>query len=309
MDKNIKDFKLEIKSLNEETGEISFYGAVFNNVDSYNDVILPGAFKNCLNRKKPNEIKFCYKHDRATFIGVFNKLEEDNYGLFVKGKLITDLEKGKEAYILTKNKILDGFSIGYRAIDTEEIDGIRYLKEIDLDEISLVINPANPEAKLISVKSQLKVDLKDNIINIEEVKKSFVDGQIPSEYLVNNKLVFNKNEQNEMVLNCKAVEELNLEDKESNIDQIRTFYQAFRKSFDDYTIMSPVCEKKNLIESWDLREFDRYLKRDLSVQEVKTFYNRINELKNKKNKEEFDDAAVQKHLKNRATLEECILGL
>ena len=307
MNKDTKNFKLEIKSFDEQTGEISFYGAVFNNIDSYDDVILPGAFKNCLTRKKPKEIKFCYNHDRSVFIGTFDKLEEDNYGLFVKGRLILDLEKGKEAYILTKNNILDGFSIGYRALDSEEIGGIRYLKEIDLFEISLVIDPANPSAKLVSVKSQLLVDEKDAIINEEEVKGLFSEGSIPNQYMINNKLVFSKNKDGQMALNFKAIEGLTLEEKESNLELIRIFYQAFRKSFDDYTIMSPVCEKKSLIASWDLREFDRYLKKELSNAEIKAFYNRIDELKNKKNKEEFDDANVQKHLKNRATLEECIL--
>lgn len=149
-----KDFKLEIKELSD-TGEFEGYAAVFGNVDAYGDVIEPGAFKRTLdhwNRKgKPIPILWQHKPDEP--IGATMTAYEDTNGLYVKGKLILDVPKAKEAYHLMKANVLGGLSIGYRTIK-EQWDGeIRRLKEIQLYEWSPVTFPANELATYTSVKA------------------------------------------------------------------------------------------------------------------------------------------------------------
>jgi hypothetical protein len=50
---------------------------------------------------------------------------------------------------------MKGLSIGYKPVtyDFDENTGVRYLREVDLFEVSLVTFPANEEAQVTVVKS------------------------------------------------------------------------------------------------------------------------------------------------------------
>ena len=148
-----RDFSLEVKELTEE-GKFSGYGAVFGNIDDWDDVILRGAFSKSISEKKPIML---WQHDSTEPIGIYESLREDEIGLWIEGRLLLDLEKGREAYILLKNQAIRGLSIGFipSAWEWETRDNrrIRVLKEIDLWEISLVTFPANPKALIDDVKS------------------------------------------------------------------------------------------------------------------------------------------------------------
>ncbi len=132
-----------------DTGAIEGYGAVFGNVDSYGDVIMPGAFNGSLNARK---VKMLWQHNPDKPIGVWDDVREDARGLFVKGRIFLDVEKGREAVSLIKGGAIDGLSIGYRTLDADRRDGTRYLKEVELWETSIVTFPANAMA-FASVKS------------------------------------------------------------------------------------------------------------------------------------------------------------
>ena len=89
-------------------------------------------------------------------IGVFEKMEEDEKGLLVEGKLALGTQRGKEVYELMKMGAIDGLSIGYK-VDAKgyhyDDDGKkRKLKNIDLMEISAVTFPMNPKARIRKVK-------------------------------------------------------------------------------------------------------------------------------------------------------------
>lgn len=148
-----RDFPLEVKELTEE-GKFSGYGAVFDNIDDWDDVILRGAFSKSISEKKPVML---WQHDSTEPIGIYESLREDEIGLWIEGRLLLDLEKGREAYILLKNQAIRGLSIGFIPLswewETRENRHIRVLKEIDLWEISLVTFPANPKALIDDVKS------------------------------------------------------------------------------------------------------------------------------------------------------------
>lgn len=145
------------------------YGAVFGNVDSYGDVIAPGAFAAFLadvKAGKQNWPAMMLQHggwqmtaEDMTPIGVWTDLAEDGHGLKVSGKL-ADTPRGREIYSLMKmtpRPAIDGLSIGYIAKEWEPRskpeDPRRTLKRIDLVEISPVTFPANGQARVGSVKS------------------------------------------------------------------------------------------------------------------------------------------------------------
>lgn len=157
---NRKSFNLDIKAVQED-GFFSGYGAVFGNLDWYNDIILPGAFKNTL-AKWTEKGKFppvLWNHSSNEPIGVYTKLVEDEKGLYVEGRLLVDdVPKAKSTHALLKAGAIDGLSIGYRTVKSSynENTDIRELIELDLGEVSIVTTPANEKTTVISVKSKLE---------------------------------------------------------------------------------------------------------------------------------------------------------
>lgn len=156
---NKRSFNLEIKAVQED-GFFSGYGAVFGNLDWYNDIILPGAFKNTLSdwSTKGKFPPVLWNHSTNEPIGIYTKLIEDEKGLYVEGKLlIDDVPRAKSTHALLKAGAIDGLSIGYRTIKSSynESTDVRELIEVDLGEISIVTTPANSQTTVISIKSKL----------------------------------------------------------------------------------------------------------------------------------------------------------
>lgn len=148
-----KSYPMEIKEISDE-GYFSGYGSVFDVVDDWDDVIVRGAFAETLQKKTPVML---WQHDSAEPIGVYERIREDEIGLWLEGRLLLDIEKGREAHILLKNRAIRGLSIGFLPLawewETRDNTRVRVLKDIDLWEVSLVTFPANPKAVVDEVKT------------------------------------------------------------------------------------------------------------------------------------------------------------
>jgi len=149
---------LELKTINSEDGERTFsgYGSTFGNEDRVGDVVRQGAFAKSLEDHNSNGTlpSLLLHHDLQRPIGVWTKMNENDRGLYVEGKLTKGVRDAEEAYNLLKDGALHSMSIGYRVVN-EEYDrksGINYLNEISLHEVSLVTIPANAAAIVTGVK-------------------------------------------------------------------------------------------------------------------------------------------------------------
>jgi HK97 family phage prohead protease len=149
----------EIKAV-EEDGIFEGRGSVFGNVDSYKEIVAPGAFTDTLaawkaqNRLPP----VLWQHRSGEPIGPHLEMEERADGLYCKGQLlVNDVQRAKEARALMKAKAVNGLSIGFvtREDAYDRVTGIRTLKKVDLWEVSVVTFPANPAAQISSVKSAI----------------------------------------------------------------------------------------------------------------------------------------------------------
>ncbi len=153
MDKEVKYLDLaEIKASDDDSRTVEGFASVFNNVDSYNDIVLPGAFAKTI--KKQKSLPMLWQHDPSQVIGMWDEMEERDRGLYVKGTIV-DTAMGLDAHKLAKAGAVKGMSIGYGA-EKYEIDqdkGTRKLIEIKLYEVSLVTFPANEKAQVLRVKS------------------------------------------------------------------------------------------------------------------------------------------------------------
>jgi uncharacterized protein len=149
----VKSAPFQLKQAPSDTGEFEGYASVFDVVDLGMDVVAPGAFTKSL--ASGRKVKMLWQHSMPDVIGVWDEVREDERGLYVKGRLIKQVQKALEADALLKAGAIDGLSIGYRTIEAvPEANGrIRKLTEVELHEISIVTNPMLPAAKVTAVKS------------------------------------------------------------------------------------------------------------------------------------------------------------
>lgn len=135
----------------EEGARITGYASWFGQEDTGRDVVAAGAYCDSLARSaaEGRRIKMLWQHDPACVIGVWDVVREDRRGLYVEGRLLTGVEKAREAAALIEAGALDGLSIGYtvkRAV--KDTQGRRLLKELELWEVSLVTFPMLPSARV-----------------------------------------------------------------------------------------------------------------------------------------------------------------
>lgn len=180
--RELKLHQVEVKA-DAAKRTISGYASVFNNWDSYNDTIAPGAFKRTIAEKHDGRdaslVKFLWQHTWADALGLPTVLREDSRGLEFEAKVIHPGELGTVALTLAAEKVVDGVSIGfnlfpggYEWVDLDQLSEAelakllqhatlddlwwsppRRLTAIDLWEFSLVTFAANPEARVEVVKS------------------------------------------------------------------------------------------------------------------------------------------------------------
>lgn len=136
----------------------SGYGSVFGVVDSYNEVVAPGAFLESIAEAKAKGRTFpvLWQHRTGEPIGSWNieSLKEDDRGLFGEGGLwLADAPYARIAHRGMQTRSITGLSIGYyvRESSFDEKTRIRTLTKLDLIEISIVTVPANDEADRKSV--------------------------------------------------------------------------------------------------------------------------------------------------------------
>lgn len=130
----------------------SGYAARFNERDLNGDIIRPGAFSRSL-RQRPEPVRMLYQHKADQPIGVWQEIREDQSGLFVRGRLITETVLGRDIGQLLSAGALNGLSIGFRTIRASPRRSGRDLLQIDLWEISIVTFPMAPGARILRVGS------------------------------------------------------------------------------------------------------------------------------------------------------------
>lgn len=145
----------------EANGSFSGYASLFGETDLNRDLVMPGAFRRSIAKRGPSGIRMLFQHDPAAPIGVWEEMREDSRGLFVRGRLMTEVAKGREVLALMRAGAIDGLSIGFRTVRgrTDAKSGVRQLIEIDLWEVSVVTFPMLPAARVSAVKAAIGRDL------------------------------------------------------------------------------------------------------------------------------------------------------
>lgn len=156
-------------------GQFEALVSVFGNVDSYGDVVMPGAFSKSLAAwaEKGDPIPVYYSHqmsDPFACIGEVVDAKETDEGLLVRAQLdIEDVVSGSKApqvYRLLKGRRITQFSFAYdivkaswgeRSVQDEEGNTKSFevyeLHELALHEVGPTPLGANRETELLAVKT------------------------------------------------------------------------------------------------------------------------------------------------------------
>lgn len=151
----VKFCALDLKRVTLE-GVFEGYASLFDRQDLGGDMVIRGAFRDSLAKRGAKGVRMLFQHDPAQPIGVWQSLREDARGLFARGRLMTEVAKGREVLSLMRAGAVDGLSIGFRTERglRDPRSGIRRLHKVDLWEISVVTFPMLPEARVQSVKAR-----------------------------------------------------------------------------------------------------------------------------------------------------------
>ena len=189
---NEVQYKASLASIEKkEAGEdgilhIKAYALAFNNVDSWGDIIAPGACDEFLKSENFGRMALCYQHDINEVIGVITNAGVDEKGMWIEADVLPTTT-GKDVQTLIKAGAVKEFSIGYYADEYhyEKKDGyqndIRVLDAITVIEVSPVTRAANPEAVLIDAKREnnnnpiKKENMPEN--KIQELEQSLTTAQ------------------------------------------------------------------------------------------------------------------------------------
>lgn len=162
---DVLSFKLrEVKASDGEEGVFTGKASVYGVVDTYGDVVMPGAFTKTLS-ESAGRVVLLNQHDPAQPLGLAELRDEDD-ALYVTGRINLEKQIGRELLSDLRMGVLNGLSIGYETIKEAWDREIRRLLELRLWEVSVVTFPANQFARVGSVKQvaraaqRLAADLK-----------------------------------------------------------------------------------------------------------------------------------------------------
>jgi len=147
-----------------ENGCFSGYASVFGEPDQGGDVVMPGAFKQSLDKPGRGDVRLLFQHDPKEPIGRILQVREDQTGLIVKGQLFGQVPRAKALIALVSGKGINGLSIGFRTLKArrDKRTGFRHLSQIDLWEISIVTFPMMERARIFPISASSDTPVRQN---------------------------------------------------------------------------------------------------------------------------------------------------
>ena len=125
------------------SNEFAGYASLFGVADGAGDVVAPGAFAKSLRARGLDRIRMLYQHFAHEPIGIWEDIREDTRGLYVRGRLTTEIERGRDVLALLNDGALNGLSIGFKTqrARRDPATGARVLLDVELWEVSVVTFP------------------------------------------------------------------------------------------------------------------------------------------------------------------------
>ena len=154
-------------------GRFEGYASVFGKLDDGGDIVMPGAFRRSLGLRGRHRIKMLFQHDPKEPVGTWDTIGEDDFGLWVVGRLVQDVPRAEALRRLIAKGAVDGLSIGFRTVKSTRAsrEGHRRLWEVDLWEISIVTFPMMDLARIAPGKPPANSRLERSLAAAMEIFK------------------------------------------------------------------------------------------------------------------------------------------
>lgn len=177
-----------------EDRKIAGYPIVWGEKNDYDEIVLKGATLNSLNARgasaSKNPIVVLNQHRQAEILCRPTVLQEDDYGLYFEGEVISGVQHADEALAQIRQGVLKQLSYGFDYVwDNnktyyDEVTDAIILREIKIWEISVVTFSSGESAQLRSYKeSQIRSILgkytKEQISDLQNLL-SLTDGAATS---------------------------------------------------------------------------------------------------------------------------------
>jgi len=133
---------------------IEGYASRFGVRDLNDDVVAAGAFRDSLTAGGVRGVRMLYQHQAASPVGVWDEIYEDAVGLYVRGRVLDLSPESRMVGSLVKAGVVDGLSIGFRAVKSRRSSGLRVLAAVELWEVSIVTFPMLPSARVSVVREE-----------------------------------------------------------------------------------------------------------------------------------------------------------
>jgi len=108
--------------------------------------------------RSSDTLPLLFGHETQKPIGVWDRVFEDDTGLFVSGRILTDNKRARHIARLVREGAISGLSIGYRPIRyNQRTAGGRTFQELDLWEVSVVAFPMLRSARIMEVVDDITI--------------------------------------------------------------------------------------------------------------------------------------------------------
>lgn len=151
-------FKFDLQSaiVKDNFGVISGYACTYGKITHNDNFMEVGVFDKSVEEYKRlgRNIRMYFQHSETELIGGFPpaEIKIDQKGLYMTGYINLDVQRGKEAYALAKQGVLTDLSIGFFVEDYVIENGLRIIKNLRLQEVSLVSQPADTNANITDIQ-------------------------------------------------------------------------------------------------------------------------------------------------------------
>ena len=125
------------------------YASLWGVADLNGDVVAQGAFADSLAKTGVGQVRMLHQHESRAVVGVWDRMVEDERGLWVEGRIADWSPEARYAAALSRAGALDGLSIGFRAAKARREGRLRVLSGVELWEVSLVTFPALVAARFV----------------------------------------------------------------------------------------------------------------------------------------------------------------
>jgi len=137
--------------MSSPTLQIAGYASLFHQTDLSGDQVIPGAFSASILALENGRLPMLFGHETQNPIGVWNRIIEDETGLFVSGHILGGTTQANRTARLIREGAVSGLSIGYRARRSLPSQKGRILTELDLWEVSVVAFPMLRSARITQI--------------------------------------------------------------------------------------------------------------------------------------------------------------